>query len=327
MGKTRHSFYALAAVFVALLVLIAAPFCGSRFISLSEVFADGVDSTIFWQLRMPRVLLAFVAGALLSLGGMAFQTLFRNALATPYSLGVSGGAALAVSIAVRFGVAGSVIGIGINSVSAFVGALIASAVVFGISRMRRGAVNGEMLLAGVAVSILCSNAIMFIQYTGNEDKLFQTMRWMLGGVAVTGYGQVSALAILCLIPAGIILFYAREMDLLEFGDTFASSRGVNVMRCAIIIFICVSFMVGAVVAVCGPIGFIGMICPHICRRLFGTLHRTLVPSSLVFGGVFLVACDVVGRSVAAPAEIPVGIVTGLIGCPFFLWLLYSQRNS
>jgi len=276
-------------------------------------------------MRVPRVLLAFLAGAVLSLGGMVFQSLFRNSLATPYTLGVSGGAALGMAFALRFGVSMTLLGQSISGIAAFIGAVLVTLLVFGVCHLRRRRRPEDMLLAGVAVSILSSNAIILLQYIGDESRLFQTMRWMMGSVAITGYQQPIILMAFCLLPAIFILMHTREIDLLQFGSDFAKSRGVNATRCQNLLFVAVSLMVAAVVSVCGPIGFIGMICPHICRRLYGATHAVLAPTSLLFGGAFLVLCDAIGRCAAAPTELPVGIITAMLGCPFFLWLLY--RNS
>lgn len=315
----------LSLALLAALVVLVAPFFGTRIILPGALFADGTDGSIFFKMRLPRVLLAFVAGAVLSLGGMVFQSLFRNSLATPYTLGVSGGAALGVAVALRFGASLTLLGQSISGISAFIGAVLVTLLVFGVCHLRRRRAPEDMLLAGVAVSILCSNAIILLQYIGDESRLFQTMRWMMGSVAITGYQQPLILAAFCLLPALFILMHTREIDLLQFGGDFAKSRGVNAVRCQNLLFIAVSIMVASVVSVCGPIGFIGMICPHICRRIYGSTHAALAPTSLLFGGAFLVLCDAIGRCAAAPTELPVGIITAMLGCPFFLWLLY--RNS
>ncbi|MBO4345809.1 MAG: iron ABC transporter permease [Victivallales bacterium] len=309
---------------LAVVALLLAPFCGIKLISPADV-VSGAEASIFWRMRVPRVLLAFAAGAVLSLGGMVFQSLFRNSLATPYTLGVSGGAALGVAAALRFGATTTLLGQGISGISAFVGAVIVTLLVFGVCRLRRRRTPEDMLLAGVAVSILCSNAIILLQYIGDESRLFQTMRWMMGSVTVTGYRQTIAMLALCIVPVVLIILHAKEMDLLQVGGDFAASRGVAVSRSRNILFISVSFMVAVVVSVCGPIGFIGMICPHICRRIYGASHSTLAPASLMFGGAFLVACDAIARCAAAPTELPVGIITAMLGCPFFLWLIYRGR--
>ena len=312
---------------IAVLVLAVSPFFGaSNMLSLAEVCEKGtVGHGIFWNLRVPRVLTAFLTGGALSLGGCCFQTLFRNDLATPYTLGVSGGASLGAAIAVRLGVAMTLWGQSTLSVFAFLGALFSAFLVFGISRFNGRRTTGHTLLAGVAVSFLFSSLIMFMQYLGREAELFRILRWMFGNLAITGYRELAIMVPFCLVAASILFLHLRELDILSISDDFAASHGVNVHRCFLIIFLAVSMLVGTVVAFCGPIGFVGMVCPHICRRLVGVSHRVLVPASLLFGGAFLVLCDCLGRVIIAPSEMPVGIITALLGAPFFLWLL-SQKQ-
>jgi len=306
----------------ALLVLAAAPFVGMKALTPADVLGAGADpgeARIFWSIRVPRVLLAFLAGAALSLGGMAFQALFRNPLATPFTLGVSGGAALGATIAIRLGATFAV------SLSAFLGALLSIALVYALTRLRAGSSGATMLLAGVAVSFSFSSLILFVHYTSDMSGSFSILRWMMGRLDVVGFH--APLAVLPLAAAGcaVILLRARELDLMTVGEDIARSRGVEVARDRRLLFLAVSVGVGGVVATCGPIGFVGMMAPHICRLIVGD-HRRLGPASLLFGGAFLAACDTVARTVIAPAEIPVGVVTALLGGPFFLWLLVSSRG-
>ncbi len=313
----------------ALLVLAAAPFVGMKALTPADVLGAGADpgeARIFWSIRVPRVLLAFLAGAALSLGGMAFQALFRNPLATPFTLGVSGGAALGATIAIRLGATFAVLGVAAVSLSAFLGALLSIALVYALTRLRAGSSGATMLLAGVAVSFSFSSLILFVHYTSDMSGSFSILRWMMGRLDVVGFH--APLAVLPLAAAGcaVILLRARELDLMTVGEDIARSRGVEVARDRRLLFLAVSVGVGGVVATCGPIGFVGMMAPHICRLIVGADHRRLGPASLLFGGAFLAACDTVARTVIAPAEIPVGVVTALLGGPFFLWLLVSSRG-
>jgi iron complex transport system permease protein len=317
----------VALLLLVLLVLLIAPFIGIRSIPLRAVFDAGdlpLEHRIFWQMRVPRVLTAFVAGAALSLSGMCFQGLFRNVLATPFTLGVSGGASLGVAVYVRFGVSVGIMGVSGMSAAAFLGALCAIALVYGLTRLRGNSSTAVMLLAGVAVSAFFSSLILFVQYLGDANDMFRVMRWLMGGLDAVSYPTIGAMALLCLISSAVVISQVEALNLLAVGEEFAVSRGVNRERSKLLFFFCVSLLVGAVVAVCGPIGFVGMVCPHICRLLFGANHRALAPSSLLFGGAFLVICDTFGRSVIAPVEIPVGVITSLVGGPFFLWLLLQH---
>jgi len=322
--RTAISFSAI--LLLSLSCLVAVPFIGGTMTPLAAPFsADyGLEHRIFWSIRVPRVLAAFLAGSMLSLGGACFQALFRNSLATPYTLGVSSGAALGVTTAVWLGASFSIAGQSAMSLAAFIGAAGAAALVFAISKWRSNGSTETMLLAGVAVSFFFSSIIMFIQYIGSHTDLFRVMRWMMGGLETTGYKDLLLLAPLSAAAAIVLMLHIPELDLLSVGEDFAASRGVNVAICKITVFLSVSLMVGAVVAFCGPIGFVGMVCPHICRRICGAANKILAPASFLFGGAFLVVCDTFGRTIASPIEIPVGIVTALIGGPFFLWLLCKK---
>ncbi len=307
----------------AVAAVAIAPFIGMESITPGIILssADSLAADIFWKIRTPRVLTAFLAGAALSVSGMAFQALFRNPLATPFTLGVSSGAAFGAALYVRLGLVFSVFAVDGQSVSAFLGALTALGIVYGLTRMRRGFSTATMLLAGVAVSFFFSSFLLFIQYTSDFSNSFRIIRWLMGGLEGVGYRPVLMVLPTTVAGAAVVLFLVRELNLISFGDTIALSRGVNTPRIKTALFLAVSFMVGSVVAVTGPIGFVGMMSPHICRLLVGHDHRTLMPASFFFGGLFLVVCDTVARTVIAPVEIPVGVITALLGGPFFLWLL------
>ncbi|OGR94551.1 MAG: iron ABC transporter [Elusimicrobia bacterium RIFCSPLOWO2_01_FULL_64_13] len=317
---------------LALLVLAAgaalllAPFLGTRFIAPSSVLpaASGAESRIFWSIRMPRVLLAFLVGSGLSVSGMVFQAMFRNPLATPFTLGVSSGASLGTAVYVRLGLSFSLLFIPGLTWFAFLGALLTILIVYGIARASRGFSAGNMLLSGVAVGLFFSSAILFIQYTSNFGDAYRILRWLMGGLETVGYGAVLNLLPLILAGGAAVLYLSRELDLLTTGEELAASRGVNVDGTRKALFLITSLMVGATVSVSGPIGFVGMMVPHICRILIGSEHRFLAPAALLSGGVFLVLCDLLARTVIAPAEVPVGIITALLGGPFFLWLLIRR---
>lgn len=299
--------------------VLIAPFVGIASI-------DG-PAPVFWELRVPRVILAFLAGSALGTAGLAFQAMFRNPLATPFTLGVSSGAALGAAACIRLGWTFSLVGISSISISAFVGALASLFLVYGITLVRRGSSTAVMLLAGVAVSFFFGSVILFIQYVSGFSDSFRIVRWLMGGLETVGYSAVLDLFPFVLSGSVVILLYARELNLLAMGDDLAISRGVHASRAKGVLFVASTLMVGGVVSVCGPIGFIGMMAPHICRLLIGAEHRLLMPATFLFGGVFLVACDAVARIVIAPAEIPVGVVTALLGGPFFVWLLLRRSSS
>lgn len=308
----------------AILVVAAAPFVGMKLTPLNAVLhpsTAGREGEIFWKLRVPRVSVAFLAGSALAVAGMVFQAVFRNALATPFTLGVSSGAALGASLYIRFGLPLAVLGISGTSISAFAGAMLSILLVYGLTRARRGFSTATMLLAGVAVSFFFSSVNLFTQYVSDFTQTFRIIRWLMGGVQVVGF--LSLWRMIPFVVVGLIsVFYmTNELNLFMMGEEIAAARGVDVVKARRILFFASSFMVGGVVAVCGPIGFVGMMVPHICRILVGPNHRNLIPATILFGGAFLTLCDTLARTVIAPAEIPVGIITALLGGPFFVWLL------
>lgn len=325
INSNKAKWFLPSLVAVGAVVLCATPFVGMYDISLTDVFGSaesGVAGRIFWNLRVPRVVAAFLAGAALSLGGMCFQSLFRNSLATPYTLGVSSGAALGVSLALYVGVSAA-LGAG---ACAFAGALVAISLVYGLTHARGGSSTATMLLAGVALSFTFSSLLLFIHYISRVSDSFRMIRWLMGGVEVAGMKSLLSLGAFALVGAVVVWWHTGDLNLLAVGEEFAASRGADVPRVKLRLFLAVSLMVAGVVAICGPIGFVGMVCPHICRLAGGRNHRRLAFTAPLFGGVFLVLCDTLARTVIAPAEIPVGVVTALLGGPFFLWLLLSRRR-
>lgn len=317
--------YGLIAGLLALsiVVLLVAPMLGMRFIPWSAV---EMDRAILLDIRVPRVLTAFIAGAMLSLSGMAFQALFRNPLATPFTLGVSGGAALGATLFIRLGISFSVLGLSGTSLAAFGGALLAVGLVYGLTRVKGGFSTTTLLLAGIAISFFFSSLILFIQHISGLSQSFRMIHWMMGSLASADYGKLLNLLPFCAVGCAILLLLQREMNLMMTGEDIAISRGVPVGRVKRLIFLAASLMVSGTVAVCGPIGFVGMMSPHICRQLVGADHRWLTPASLLFGGLFLTVCDTFARLSPHGSEMPVGIITALIGGPFFIWLLLRRTS-
>lgn len=313
---------------LSIATLFAAPFIGAVMYGPSIFAADAAstDAVVFWQLRVPRVVTAFIAGAALAASGMTFQALFRNPLATPFTLGVASGASLGAALAVRFGIIGGLLGFAGGQLAAFGGALVSMAVVYSMARAREGMTAASMLLAGVAVSFFFSSVILFVQYTADVYDSFRMLRWVMGSLGGASY--TTAFNILPFALAGVFYIAAmfRELDLLAAGEEWAAGRGVDVTRTRRNLFVVVSLLVSAVVAQCGPIGFVGMMAPHICRLLVGPGHARLIPVTLLFGGAFLVFCDTLARTILAPVELPVGIITAFLGGPFFLVLLARSES-
>ncbi len=303
------------------------PFVGIKTISLRDVLdPESRDSYLFWNLRVARVAVSFLAGSALAVSGMVFQALFRNALATPFTLGVASGAAFGVSLYIRLGLGFSLFGFSGEPLFAFMGAVLVIFLVYGLTRLKRGFSITAMLLAGVAMNFFFSSLILFMQYMSDFTQSFRIARWLMGGIETVGYGPVLDLFPFVLGGGMVVLYLARELNLMVSGEEIAMSRGVDVVKIKTVLFFVTSLMVGVVVSVCGPIGFVGMMAPHICRMMIGNDHRFLAPASLLFGGVFLTLCDGLSRTLIAPAEIPLGVITALLGGPFFIWLLLSEKR-
>ena len=319
---------------ISALTLILSPMLGMKKISLLHLYGpefDEIEWRIFRDIRLPRTFTAFLAGTSLALSGMALQAMFRNPLATPFTLGVSSGASFGAAvymiIGAKIGIGFFVLGVSGQSVFAFFGSALAILIVYGLTKAKRGFSTATMLLAGVAVSFFFASLILFIQYISDFTQTFRIMRWLMGGFDVAGFRTVFQVLPFALGGSAIVFFLTRELNLLTTGDEIAASRGVQVRAVKKMLFFATSLMVGGVVAVCGPIGFVGMMVPHISRLIIGPDHRYLAPATLLFGGMFLTLCDTLSRTLIAPAEIPVGVITALLGGPFFIWLLISGSSE
>jgi iron complex transport system permease protein len=326
-GSSRTALVALAVVWILTLVLV--PTIGSESLAWEDVLrAPGsTASQIFWRLRLPRVLLGLLAGGALAIGGAGFQALFRNPLAEPYTLGVASGAALGAVLAQQLGPVDLLGRLPVVAVASFIGAITVSAVILGLAAGPRGVRSQTLLLAGIAMSLSCSALILFVQYWADFTRTFRMVRWMMGGLSVVGWREVAWVAVWVVLGSAVILSRRWELNQLLAGEETAASRGVDLARLRLLVLGATSAMVAAVVAVTGPIGFIGLVVPHLLRRWRGADHLFLLPACLAGGGAFLTLCDLAARRVMAPAELPVGVLTALLGGPFFLWLLIRRRSE
>ena len=310
--------------FLSLFIILVSPFLGANCISPFDIFSSTPDTDILLKLRLPRVIGAYLTGAGLAVSGMVFQAMFRNPLATPFTLGISSGAALGSALYVYFGISFSLISLIGGMLASLLGSFFSMLIVYMITRAKGGFSTSVMLLAGVIISFTFSSIILFIQYLGNVQDAMRIMHWLMGSLAGVGYIQVVDLTFIVLSCSILLYYLTTEMDLFLAGEEFAASRGVNINKSKILFFIYASIMVGIIVSVTGPIGFIGMMVPHITRMLFGYKHTLLLPTTFMLGGMFLVLCDLFSRTVFFPAELPIGIVTAMLGGPFFLWILFKR---
>lgn len=313
-------------IMVSLGIVLFSPLFGISTIPFEAIWQKGnPDGEVFWMLRVPRTVAAFLAGAGLSMSGMVFQALFRNPLATPFTLGVSSGASFGASV--YFGLGIGVLGAVGGLVSALMGAGLSMTLVYVVTRARGGFSTSVMLLAGVIINFFFSSLVMFVQYLSDSHDSLRIMHWLMGSLAGLETAGLADLAFIIAAGATIIWLMAPEIDLLTAGEELAASRGVKVNSTKLKIFLTASIMVGAVVSLTGPIGFVGMMVPHVCRMWLGWSHRILLPAVFFSGGCFLVLCDLAARLILAPAELPIGIVTALLGGPFFLWTLFKATKG
>jgi iron complex transport system permease protein len=325
-ARTVLGFGALAAV-----TIVVSPLVGPTSISLRRVFdwsipfSDNTDAQIFFVARLPRTLSGAIVGALFAAAGVVFQGLLRNPLATPFTLGVSTGAALGAILALTFGWSIAVAGITAVPLAAFVGSLAAVGIVYALAQARhRGLSTTVLLLAGVTMNAFFSAMILFVQYFASFTDVARTLRWLMGNLDVSSYEPLLAALPGLVIAFAVFAWLARPLNLLSLGPDSAESRGLDVARAQRAAFLSASLATGAAVSIGGPIGFVGIIIPHLVRLLVGPDHRLVLPAAALFGAAFLVACDLVARTILAPIEVPVGVITALIGGPFFLWLLIRK---
>jgi len=302
-------------------------YMGYQPVDLHTLQTDPIARAVLFRLRLPRVIMAGIVGASLSLVGASLQALFRNPLAEPFTLGVSGGASLGASLAIALGLGISLAGVPIIFVAAFLGAAVSVVLVYRLAHSGGGVIlPGALLLAGVVLNLCASACVLVIQYLANYNHALQILRWLIGSLDVVGFGLIWRMLIF-LVPGWIILsLYARDLHLLATGEESAASLGVDVRRTERVVFVASSLIVGVAVSVGGMIGFVGLIVPHAARLLFGQDVRVLLPASFLLGAAFLVLADTVARVAIAPGELPVGAITALLGGPVFLLLLRRQRR-
>lgn len=282
---------------------------------------------ILLQVRLPRVLLGFMVGGGLAAVGVGLQALLRNPLADPYVLGISSGAALGAALAILLGIGTTIFSISTLPLFAFAGGLLSLVVVYRIAASYGRLPVHTLLLAGIILNAIFTALIMFITSIMGPNRAFGMMSWLMGTLTAPEYPALGVLAIYLLV-GGLILFrQARALNLLTLGEESARSLGVEVERAKKVVFFTSALLTGAVVSVSGMIGFVGMLIPHAVRMVIGADHRLLLPASALVGGMFLMAADTVARTIMAPAEIPVGVVTALVGGPVFVYLLMYRKGG
>jgi iron complex transport system permease protein len=336
VSAARRLALALGVLGAALVAVAALSlFVGSAGLSVNAVARalagragpDSIESVVTLQLRLPRVVAAVLAGGGLAVAGVAFQGLTRNPLAEPAVLGVSSGAAFGVVLAQIFGLGLSALqALGVTAF-AFAGALLAAGAVYLIAVMPGGLSIQTLLLAGVIVGIFFTSAITVLISVVDFNRLGGVVHWLLGNLAPIPPASLGLFALLALTGSWLVVRSARELNLLALGEEAAVQLGVDANRLKRRVFVAAALLTGTVVAFTGPIGFVGLVVPHVLRGVLGQDNRLLAPTALIGGGIFLLAADTLARNVVAPAELSVGVITSFCGAPFFVYLLRTRYRA
>lgn len=313
--------------FIIILAILATAFVGKvplHFEKLLELHS--VDSTIFYQLRLPRVMLAFFSGGILALSGLLFQTLFRNPLTTPFTLGISSGATLGAAIAIIFGYHDYYLWFSPVSLFAFIGALFTVALIYHFSKKLHATTDHRLILVGIALSFFFSALLLILYYLSNFEESYLILRFTMGALDTVGYSDAFSLFIAAILILSVAYYYKEELKLFSVSYEFAYLRGVNVERVMLSMFVIISLCVGLLVSITGPIGFVGLIIPHIIKFFYKKSIDQLLFISFVAGGLFLLLCDTLSRVLPTVSEVPVGIITSLIGGLIFIYILISKEK-
>ncbi len=289
---------------------------------------DAFDDNIIWQYRIPRTLLAIIAGAILAISGSVMQSVMKNPLADPYTTGVSSGALFGVAIAAVLGVriGSGQFGSSGTLINAIVFSMVPVVVIIVMSPFFRKSPS-TLILAGVATSYLFNSFTSLMLVTTNDDTLAQVFQWQIGNLTELGWEPTQVLLGVLIVGAGILWPMANKLNLMSLDDKDAKALGMDGKRLRIVCLVTLTFMTSCVVAYCGIIGFVGLIVPHIVRIILGSDNKFILPAAMAFGSFFLLFCDIIARSVDVGASIPIGVVTSLIGAPIFLYLIIRQKKG
>ena len=283
-----------------------------------------MSANIFYSLRLPRELFALLSGAILALSGLLFQTLFRNALMTPYTLGISSGAVLGAGVAIKLGVGVIVFGVSGVTVFGFAGALLSVFLLIYLAQFLKSSQHESILLLGIALSLFYTSALMILFYLGSSIQNDILIRFTMGSLSIVGWKSPVLLSVVTLFLFIIMYFYRYELQLLSISNESAQLKGVDTKKVTLILLVVSSLAIGVLVSISGPIGFVGLVVPHMVAKLYpSTVEKRLLKTAL-FGGLFLVFCDTISRVLQTQSELPIGIITALIGGPFFIYLIIHR---
>lgn len=291
-----------------------------------------VERVIFFDLRLPRMMMGLVSGAILGVTGLVFQNLFRNDLASPYTLGVSAGAAFGASLAITLSslftgaVTISFLSIGLTGLSAFLGALLTIFIIYLIARTKKSFHPHLLLLSGVVASFFFSSCIVFLHFINDSFNTKKILHWTLGDLSTIGYEPFYILVPTALLIILYLFKKALALNTMAIGDTFAIARGLNIDRLRLEVFILLSLGVSVVISVSGPIAFVGLIVPHMIKKIWGVDFKEALVPTLLASGAFLIVCDVLSQSLMSSTVLPVGVITSFFGGPFFLFLILKKKD-
>lgn len=329
--ERRHDIYKrkrLFALLTLLALLVAVSFIslsiGAVFISPFSIFKK-LNLDIL-SLRLSRIVLGIVVGASLSVAGCILQGLLRNPLAEPYLLGISSGAGLGAVIAIVMGMGGTYFGINSLPFISFIGTILTMILVYNLAKIGGRIPVQSLILAGVIVGSVFSSILLFLISLSQNQMVHDAIWWLLGNLQIYDMKLLILVGLISIIGIIIASFFSRELNIIALGEDEAIHLGINIEALKKILFIVASLITAASVSACGIIGFVGLIIPHMMRLIIGPDHRILIPSSALLGGIFLVLCDTLARTIILPAEIPIGAITALIGGPFFIFLLRTKRK-
>ena len=321
MPKSHSSFPTVWMLLLA--AALAAAMLGCSMLGVVHFGWDEMwQSSIFWNLRAPRIVLSVLVGAALSVCGAAYQSVFRNPLTDPYVLGISSGASVGAAVAILLGLEAYMLGVG---ACALVTGLLTIVVIYRIASIGNRMHTTTLLLTGVCITFLMSAIISFIMVL-RQDKMDSIIFWTMGSFASASWTEVAIVAPVVAVGIGIVLYYARDLNLLLAGSETARSLGVEVERVKRVLLLSTTLMVAFCVATCGVIGFVGLVVPHCLRLVLGPDNRRIVPCAIFAGGLFMLLCDTLARTLLMPAELPVGSLTALAGAPLFIYLLYKNKK-
>ena len=308
-------------IILSLLLLLIAPFFGQIDIDISKINDMlSMEYRLFWELRLPRVIIAFFTGALLSLSGLIFQSLFRNPMSTPFTLGVASGATLGTAFGIVFGLLSFV------ALFGFFGAILTIVILFGITSRLKAFETTTLLLVGIALSFFYSAALMILFYLSDETQSYEIVRFTMGSLDIVGLSQTLPIVVASISLLLVAIKYKREIKLLLTSYENAFLKGVEVKKVNTILLVFISIAIGIAVSITGPIGFVGLIVPHMLKIIFKKSADKLLIPTFFYGGVFLVFCDLISRNLTLTSDVPIGVITSFIGAPFFVYLLVRRKS-